>query len=55
MVNDIKKKFAEKASIDLEKNKIKLFYKGFELIDGNLLCHDNIENNTKIQGMIIQI
>ncbi len=54
-VDDVKKKFVEQAGIDIEKNKIRLFYKGFELLEGNLLLYDNIENNSKIQSVIIPL
>ena len=52
MVIDVKKKFAEMVNIDMEKNKIRLFYKGFELLDDNLLWYDKVENMAKIQCMI---
>ena len=52
MVIDVKKKFAEMMEINLEKNKIRFFYKGFELIDDNLLWYDNLENMAKIQCLI---
>ena len=52
MVIDLKKKFAEMVDIDMEKNKIRLFYKGFELLDDNLLWYDKVENMAKIQCMI---
>ena len=50
-----KKKFAEMVDIDMEKNKIRLFYKGFELLDDNLLWYDKVENMAKIQCMISNI
>ena len=55
MVIDVKKKFAEMMEINLEKNKIRFFYKGFELIDDNLLWYDNLENMAKIQCLIHNI
>ena len=55
MVIDLKKKFAEIVGIDMEKNKIRLFYKGFELLDDNLLWYDKVENMAKIQCMISNI
>ena len=55
MVIDLKKKFAEMVDIDMEKNKIRLFYKGFELLDDNLLWYDKVENMAKIQCMISNI
>ena len=51
-VIDLKKKFAEMNNIDMEKNKIRLFYKGFELLDDNLLWYDKVENMAKIQCVI---
>ena len=55
MVIDVKKKFAEMMEINLEKNKIRFFYKGFELLDDNLLWYDNLENMAKIQCLIHNI
>ena len=55
MVIDVKKKFAEMMEINLEKNKIRFFYKGFELLDDNLLWYDNLENMAKIQCLINNI
>ena len=55
MVIDVKKKFAEMMEINLEKNKIRFFYKGFELLDDNLLWYDNLENMAKIQCLIRNI
>ena len=52
MVIDVKRKFAEMMEINLEKNKIRFFYKGFELLDENLLWYDNLENMAKIQCLI---
>ena len=51
-VIDLKKKFAEMNNINIEKNKIRLFYKGFELLDDNLLWYDKVENMAKIQCVI---
>ena len=55
MVIDVKIKFAEMMEINLEKNKIRFFYKGFELLDDNLLWYDNLENMAKIQCLINNI
>ena len=54
-VLEVKNKFAELSGIDMEKNKIRFFYKGFELLDDNLLWYDNLENMAKIQCMISNI
>ena len=55
MVIDVKIKFAEMMEINLEKNKIRFFYKGFELLDDNLLWYDNLENMAKIHCLINNI
>ena len=54
-VFDIKKKFAELMGIDMNKNKIRLFYKGIELLDDNLLFYDKIDNMAKIQCLVSKI
>ena len=54
-VIDVKKKFAEIKEIDMEKNKIRLFYKGLELLDDNLLCYNNVENMAKILCVVNNI
>ena len=55
MVIDLKKKFAELVNINLENNKIRFFYSGFELLDDNLLWYDKVENMAKIQCVITNI
>ena len=50
-----KKKFAEMMEINLEKNKIRFFYKGFELLNENVLWYDKVENGSKIQCLITPI
>ena len=55
MVINVKKKFAEIMGIDLNKNKIRLFYKGIELLDDNLLFYDKIDNMAKIQCVISNV
>ena len=55
MVIDVKKKFAEIMEIDMKKNKIRFFYKGFELLDDSLLWYDNVENMAKIKCVISNI
>lgn len=52
LVKDIKKKFAEKFGIDLEKFKIRLIYRGLELLDDNLLCYNGVDDMSKIHVMI---
>ena len=54
-VEEIKKIFADKVGINIDKNKIRFFYKGFELLDENLLWYDKVENMAKIQCLITQI
>ena len=54
-IGDLKKKFAEIIGINLEKNKIRFLYKGFELLNENLLWYDKVENNSKIQCLITLI
>ena len=55
MALNLKKKFAEMAGIDMDNNKIRLFYKGFELLDDSLLWYDKIENMAKIQCLVTNI
>ena len=51
-VEEVKKIFADKVGINIDKNKIRFFYKGFELLDENLLWYDKVENMAKIQCVI---
>ena len=39
----------------MEKNKIRFFYKGFELLDDNLLWYDQVDNMSKIQCLVTLI
>ena len=54
-VFEVKEKFAKKIGINMNEYKIRFFYKGFELLDENLLWYDNVENMAKIQCQITQI
>ena len=54
-VFEVKEKFAKKIGINMNEYKIRFFYKGFELLDENLLWYDNVENMAKIQCLITQI
>ena len=54
-VEEVKKIFADKVGINIDKNKIRFFYKGFELLDENLLWYDKVEHMAKIQCLITQI
>ncbi len=48
LVKDIKIIFSENININFDEYKIRLFFKGLELLDDNLLCYNNIENLSKI-------
>ena len=52
LVKDIKKIFAKKINIDFDKYKIRLLYKGLELLDDNLLCYNGVNNLSKIHVMV---
>jgi NAD-dependent dihydropyrimidine dehydrogenase PreA subunit len=52
LVKDIKKMFAKKINIDLNKYKIRLLFKGLELLDDNLLCYNDVDNLSKIHVMV---
>ena len=54
-VIEVKEKFAEIVCINIEDYKIRFFYKGFELLDENLLWYDNVDNMAKIQCIISEI
>ena len=54
-VLEVKNKFAELSDIEMEKNKIRFFYKGFELLDDNLLWYDQVDNMSKIQCLVTLI
>ena len=54
-VEEVKKIFADKVGINIDKNKIRFFYKGFELLDENLLWYDKVGNMAKIQCLVTQI
>ena len=54
-VEEVKKIFADKVGINIDENKIRFFYKGFELLDENLLWYDKVENMAKIQCLVTQI
>ena len=51
-VIEVKKMFADKIGIDMNHYKIRFLFKGQELIDENLLCYNNIENESKIQVVV---
>ena len=54
-VSDLKEKFAESVNLDSEKFKIRFLYMGFELMDDNLLCYDNVDNGSKILASVNEI
>ena len=54
-VKKIKDAFAKKLNIDLNTHKIRLLFRGQELLDDNLLCYNNVENMSKIQVMVNEI
>ena len=54
-VFEVKEKFAKKIGINMNEYKIRFFYKGFELLDENLLWYDNVDNMAKIQCTITKI
>ena len=41
--------------IDLNKHKIRLLFRGQELLDDNRLCYNKVENMSKIQVMANKI
>ena len=51
-VKAIKEIFASKSDINISEYNIRLFFKGLELLDENLLCYNKIENMSKIHVMI---
>ena len=54
-VFEVKEKFVKKIDINMDEYKIRFFYKGFELLDENLLWYDKVENMAKIQCLVTQI
>jgi len=54
-VKKIKEAFAEKMNIDLNTHKIRLLFRGQELLDENLLYYNNVEDMSKIQVMVNEI
>ena len=54
-VKKVKEAFAKKMEIDLKTHKIRLLFRGQELLDDNLLCYNNVENMSKIQVMVNEI
>ena len=54
-VKKVKIEFAKKMDIDLSTHKIRLIFRGQELLDENLLYYNNIENMSKVQVMVNEI
>ena len=54
-VKKVKEEFAKKANIDLNTHRIRLLFRGQELLDDNLLCYNNVEDMSKIQVMVNEI
>lgn len=54
-VKKIKEAFATKMGINLETHRIRLLYRGQELLDENPLCLNNVEEMSKIQVMVNEI
>ena len=50
---ELKELFAKKARIDLKKRKLRLFFGGNEIKDEHILAQHNLDNDYKIQVMII--
>ena len=55
LVKKIKEAFAKKMNIDLNTHKIRLLFRGQELLDENRLCYNNVEDMSKIQVMVNEI
>lgn len=51
-VKKIKEAFAKNKDIDLNTHKIRLLFRGQELLDENLLYYNNVEEGSKIQVMV---
>ena len=51
----VKQAFAKKMNIDLNTHKIRLLFRGQELLDENLLYYNNVEDMSKIQVMVNEI
>ena len=54
-VKKIKEAFAQKMNIDLNTHRIRLLFRGQELLDDNLLFYNKVENMSKIQVMVNEI
>ena len=54
-VKKIKESFAKKMNIDLKTHKIRLLFRGQELLDDNPLYVNNVQDSSKIQVMVNEI
>ena len=54
-IKKIKEAFAKEMNIDLNTHRIRLLFRGQELLDENLLCYNNVEDKSKIQVMVNEI
>ena len=54
-IKKVKEAFAKKMEIDLKTHKIRLLFRGQELLDKNLLYFNNVEDGSKIQVMVNEI
>ena len=51
----LKEAFAKKMDIDLNTHKIRMLFRGQELLDENKLCYNKVENMSKIQVMVNEL
>ena len=54
-VKKVKEAFAKKMDIDLKTHKIRLLFRGQELLDDNPLYYNNVEDMSKIQVMVNEL
>ena len=54
-VKKVKEAFAKKMDLYLKKHKIRLLFRGQELLDDNPLYFNNVEEGSKIQVMVNEI
>ena len=54
-VKKVKEAFAKKMEIDLKNHKIRLLFRGQELLDDNPLYFNNVEDGSKIQVMVNEL
>ena len=55
VVKEIKEAFCKKMNFNINTHKIRLLYRGQELLDDNLLYYNNVEDMSKIQVMTNKI